>query len=193
MANVDIKDLEFRKPNEEEKKVIKKNLLIHNSKVFLIRFIILLVLLIIVMAFQYFGQFSRIQDYSWKAFLSRQWLFYIIFIVLNIISAIPLIYASTTVKSLDFHRFIVNKKMKVNESSNRYGGGLGGMVFSPNEKYKYLIVSDAESDDNVTGKVLVSGPMEYSSVREGDEIIAEKVPYRNHFRYYYVTAMYTKR
>ena len=193
MDNIDIKFLEFRKPTEEERKEIKKNLFMHNRKVFFIRFLILLVILLIVLVFQYFGQFSRIQDYSWPAFFSRQWVFFIIFIVLNIISAIPLVYSSLTVKDLDFHRFKVLKKMKVNESTNRYGGGLGGMVFSPNEKYKYLIVADAETGDNVTGKVMVSGPMEYSSVKEGDEIIAEKVPYKEHFRYYYITALYTKR
>ena len=55
------------------------------------------------------------------------------------------------------------------------------------------VVTDAETGDNVVGKVFINGPMEYSSVREGDEVIAEKIPYEDHHRFYYVTAMYTKR
>ena len=31
MANIDIKNLEYKKPNEEELKEIRKNLSIHNS------------------------------------------------------------------------------------------------------------------------------------------------------------------
>ena len=69
----------------------------------------------------------------------------------------------------------------------------GGFFYGMKVRYKYLIVTDGESDDDVTGKVFISGPLEYSSVKEGDEVIAEKVPYEDHHRFYYVTAMYTKR
>lgn len=195
MANVDIKDLEFRKPNEEELKEIKKNISIHNRKVFLVRFLILLAVLIVVLVIQYFGQFSLVQDYSWKAFFSRQTLFYIIFIVLNVFSAIPLIYARVTAKSLEFRKFKVLKKMKVKEKhvSGDASTGDQGFIFSSYVKSKYLMVEDFETGENVVGKVFIDGPMEYSSVKEGDEIIAEKAEYKDHYRYYYVTALYTRR
>ena len=116
--------------------------------------------------------------------------------MLNVISLIPLVYARINVKSIEFHRFKVYKKVKVNE--NPYGGdaaygATGGFFYGMKVRYKYLMVIDAETDENVVGKVFISGPMEFSSVREGDEVIAEKVPYEDHHRFYYVTALYTKR
>ena len=50
MANIDIKNLEYRKPNEEELKEIRKNLSIHNRKVFFIRFVIILISIIIIIS-----------------------------------------------------------------------------------------------------------------------------------------------
>ena len=196
MANVDIKNLNYRKPNEEELKEIRKNLFIHNRKVFFVRFLILFIAFMICMVFQYFGQFHRYSYNAWPRFLADQWLFYLIFIFLNVLSLIPLIYARANVKDIEFHRFKVYKKVKVNE--NPYAGadsgsGMSGFFYGMRVRYKYLIVTDGESDDDVTGKVFITGPMEYSSVREGDEVIAEKVPYEDHHRFYYVTAMYTKR
>ena len=70
---------------------------------------------------------------------------------------------------------------------------MGGFFFGMRVRYKYLMVADAETGNNVVGKVFITGPMEYSSVRVGDEVIAEKVPYEDHHRFYYVTAMYTQR
>ena len=78
-------------------------------------------------------------------------------------------------------------------SGENGSGGMGGFFFGMRVRYKYLMVTDAETGDNVVGKVFINGPMEFSSVKEGDEVIAEKVPYENHHRFYYVTAMYTKR
>ena len=196
MANVDIKNLEYKKPNDEELKEIRKNLSIHNRKVFLIRFLILFVALAICMGFQYFGQFHRYSYDAWPRFLKDQWLFYLIFIFLNILSLIPLIYTRINVKDIEFHRFNVLKKIKVNETQyagEDIGDGMHGVTPGGRVRYKYLMVTDAENDNNVVGKVFISGPMEYSSVREGDEVIAEKIPYEDHHRFYYVTAMYTKR
>ena len=196
MANVDIKNLYYRKPNGEELKEIRKNLSIHNRKVFLVRFLILFFAFAVCMLFQYFGQFHRYSYNAWPRFLADQWLFYLIFIFLNILSLIPLVYARINVKDIEFHRFKVYKKVKVNEAQyagEDTGDGMHGFMFGMRVRYKYLIVTDGESDDDVTGKVFISGPMEYSSVREGDEVIAEKIPYEDHHRFYYVTAMYTKR
>ena len=196
MANIDIKNLEYRKPNEEELKEIRKNLSIHNRKVFFVRFLILFIAFMICMIFQYFGQFRRYSYNAWPRFLADQWLFYVLFVFLNILSLIPLIYARINVKNIEFHRFKVYKKIKVNETQyagEDIGDGMHGRFAGGRVRYKYLIVTDGESDNDVTGKVFISGPMEYSSVQEGDEVIAEKIPYEDHFRYYYVTAMYTKR
>lgn len=196
MANVDIKNLEYKKPNEEELKEIRKNLFIHNRKVFLVRFLILFIAFMICMLFQYFGQFHRYSYDPWRRFLTDQWLFYVIFIFLNILSLIPLIYTRISVKDIEFHRFNVLKKIKVSETENAgedIGDGMHGVTPGGRVRYKYLMVTDAETGNNVVGKVFISGPMEYSSVREGDEVIAEKIPYEDHHRFYYVTAMYTKR
>ena len=196
MANVDIKNLEYKKPNEEELKEIRKNLSIHNRKVFFIRFVIIFFGFAVCMAFQYFGQFHKYSYDAWPRFLKDQWLFYLVFIVLNVISLIPLIYSRITIKKIEFHRFKVYKKVKVDE--NPAGGdagyaATGGFFYGMKVRYKYLLVTDAETGDNVVGKVFISGPLEFSSVREGDEVIAEKVPYEDHHRFYYVTALYTKR
>lgn len=196
MANIDIKNLEYRKPNEEELKEIRKNLSIHNRKVFFVRFAIIFFAFAVCMAFQYFGQFKYYSYDPWRRFLVDQWLFYLIFIVLNVISLIPLIYARVTVKDVEFHRFKVYKKIKVNEvqhAGEDIGDGMTGRFAGGRVRYKYLIVKDGESDNDVTGKVFVTGPMEFTSIKEGDEVIAEKVPYEDHHRFYYVTAMYTKR
>lgn len=196
MANVDIKNLEYIKPNEEELKEIRKNLSIHNRRVFFVRFAILFFVLAICMAFQYFGQFKYYSYNAWPRFLADQWLLYLVFIVLNVISLIPLVYARITIKDIEFHRFKVIRKYKINETPDageNGSGGMGGFFFGMRVRYKYLMVTDAETGDNVVGKVFINGPMEFSSVKEGDEVIAEKVPYEVHHRFYYVTAMYTKR
>ena len=196
MANIDIKNLEYRKPNEEELKEIRKNLSIHNRKVFFIRFAIIFFGFAVCMLFQYFGQFHRYTYNVWARFIADQWLIILIFIVLNVISIIPLIYARITVRDIEFHRFKVLKKIKVAEVQNAgedIGDGMTGFFGGGKVRYKYLMVEDAETDENVVGKVFISGPMEFSSVREGDEVIAEKVPYEDHHRFYYVTALYTKR
>ncbi len=196
MANVDIKNLEYKKPNEEELKEIRKNLFIHNRKVFLVRFIILFIALAICMTFQYFGQFHRYSYNAWPRFLADQWLIYLVFVFLNVLSLIPLIYARINVKDIEFHRFNVLKKVKINETQyagEDIGDGMHRRFAGGRVRYKYLMVTDAETDNNVVGKVFISGPMEYSSVRENDEVIAERIPYEDHYRYYYVTAMYTKR
>ena len=196
MANIDIKNLEYRKPNEEELKEIRKNLSIHNRKVFLIRFAIIFFGFAVCIAFQYFGQFHRYTYNVWARFIADQWLIILIFIVLNVVSLIPLIYARITVKDIEFHRFKVLKKIKVDEVENAgadIGDGMTRVPTGGKVRYKYLMVIDAETDNNVVGKVFVSGPMEFASVREGDEVIAEKVPYEDHHRFYYVTALYTKR
>ena len=196
MANVDIKNLEYRKPNEEELREIRKNLSIHNRRVFFVRFAIIFAGFAVCMAFQYFGQFHKYSYDPWRRFLADQWLFYLIVIVLNVISLIPLIYARITVKDIEFHRFKVYKKIKVNEvqyAGEDIGDGMTGRFAGGRLRYKYLIVTDGESDNDVTGKVFVTGPMEFTSIKEGDEVIAEKAPYEDHYRYYYVTALYTKR
>ena len=196
MANVDIKNLEYKKPNEEELKEIRKNLSIHNRKFFFIRFAIIFFGFAVCMAFQYFGQFHKYSYDPWRRILADQWIFYLVFIVLNIISLIPLIYARVNIKNIEFHRFKVYKKVKVDESPTSGDPGYattGGVFYGMKVRYKYLIVTDAETGDNVVGKVFISGPLEFSSVREGDEVIAEKIPYEDHHRFYYVTAMYTKR
>ena len=186
MANIDIKNIEFKKPNEEELKVFKRDLFIHNRKLFLVRFLILLAVLVVIIVGQYFGEMQLVYaDRSWLAFLRRQLIFIIVFVVLNIISAIPLVYSKITAKDAELHKFTVLKKVKVNESTNRVGGmGIGGFFFSPNEKYKYLMLMDGE--DNVTGKAFVSGFREFSTVKEGDEVYVERAPYRDHFRHYYI-------
>ena len=196
MANVDIKNLEYKKPNEEELKEIRKNLSIHNRKVFFVRFAIIFFGFAVCMAFQYFGQFHKYSYDPWRRFLADQWLFYLVFIVLNVISLIPLVYARITIKDIEFHRFKVLKKFKINEAQyagEDTGDGMHGFVFGLRVRYKYLMVTEPETGDNVVGKVFISGPLEFSSVREGDEVIAEKIPYEDHHRFYYVTAMYTKR
>lgn len=196
MANVDIKNLEYKKPNEEELKEIRKNLSIHNRKVFFVRFAIIFFGFAVCMGFQYFGQFKYYSYDPWRRFLADQWLFYLVFIVLNVISLIPLVYARITIKDIEFHRFKVLRKYKINETQyagEDSGDGMHGFFFGMRVRYKYLMVTDAETGDNVVGKVFINGPMEFSSVKEGDEVIAEKVPYEDHHRFYYVTAMYTKR
>ena len=192
MANIDIKNVEFHKPNEEELKELKKNLSIHNRMVFFKRFMVLFIVLLVILVFQYFGQFSLVQDYSWGAFFARQWLFFTFFIVLNIISLIPLVYARLTVKDIKFHKFKVIKKVKVNESaSSNTSTGLGGFIFAPNVKYKYLMLMDGE--DNITGKAFVNGIFEYDTVKEGDVVYVERVPHKDDVIHYYVTTSYKDR
>ena len=196
MANIDIKNLEYKKPNEEELKEIRKNLSIHNRRVFLIRFLFIFIAFAMCISFQYFGQFHRYSYDPWRRFIADQWLFIVAFVFINVLSLIPLIYARINVKKIEFHRFNVYKKVKVDEkpdSGDGNYGATGGFFYGMRVRYKYLIVTDAETGDNVVGKVFISGPMEFASVREGDEVIAEKIPYEDHFRYYYVTALYTKR